>query len=237
MAIAFDAAASATWLGAGNGAISWDHTVGSGSDRIIIAGIAIRGRDQGDETVQFITRDSVNFTHAGHPTVEDGLFRVELWYQVNPTVGSFTIACQLNGSVETALGAASISLHGVHQTTPIGATAGQMTGNGATVTTNITTQHAGSVLVDLAQTRNDADINVKDTNQTNRAEPNDGGANILGMSTKAVASAGATDMGWIDGQPGRYWAHVIAELVDAAVSIGGDAVPQCWASYRRRRTA
>lgn len=218
MAIAFDTSASATWAPAPAAAVSWSHTVGSGSDRLLLVAIHLRSDD---ETVSGITFNSVAMTFVAAVSYGSGALRTEIWQLVNPDTGSHGIVATLVGTVTSTGGGSSMSFSGVDQTTPIGNTntGTQDAGGGTSITTSLTTAQGNSWVVDAVTHRNDIDITAGGS-QANVLEHNNGTSTIGGMSTRATTSAGSYSMSWSDGAD-HQWRHVLAEVRDAAGGGGG----------------
>ena len=118
----------------------FSHTVASGSYRLLEA-----------------------IAHGG---TTDQHQRVELWYLVNPPVGSANILVHFASSVNPS-GIAAVNFTGVYQTDPIGKTAGNNATSGTNVTTDITTLNADSLIFGAASTRGgDTDPFIEGTNVT-----------------------------------------------------------------------
>jgi hypothetical protein len=115
--IGIDSISSATGTGS---SVSWSHTVGAGSDRILVVGISKR---KNDKTTNNITYGGVGgFTQVGSQIGSGTDHGVEIWYKLAPAVGTANIVVTLSGNVNAAIGA--ISFIGVNQTTPTGTFAG-----------------------------------------------------------------------------------------------------------------
>jgi hypothetical protein len=105
--IVFDASSQQASTAA-TSSLSWSHTVGTGSNRILIVGVSLE--DEG-RSVSGITRDGQALTPAG--AVEINRARVEIWYRIAPNSGTATITVSLSGNTEVVGGA--VSLSGVNQ--------------------------------------------------------------------------------------------------------------------------
>lgn len=91
---------------------AFTHTVGSGSNRLLLCMSAITGSI--DVTAITYNGDSLTFLD----TAANSGRTVEVWYLINPDTGSNTVSMTGDG---TANGMASCtSFHGVDQTTPLG---------------------------------------------------------------------------------------------------------------------
>lgn len=102
--------------------LSYSQVVNSGSDRCLIAGISFA--DLSSSGITSVTFNGVAMTPvalatwSGSPnsTGNGGLQRVALYRLVAPDVGTFTLQCNFANQCHGHMG--SISLFGVHQTTP-----------------------------------------------------------------------------------------------------------------------
>jgi len=129
----------------------FSHTVASGSYQLLAVAVIIRG----DKSVSSITYSGESLTRA---TFEDGggsdRQRVELWYLVNPPVGTADVIVHFASSVNPS-GIAAVNFTGVDQSDPIGATAGASSPPAANndATTDITTENADSLIFGAVSAR------------------------------------------------------------------------------------
>ncbi|MBA7579459.1 hypothetical protein ES708_21330 [subsurface metagenome] len=132
----------------------FSHTVASGSYRLLVVAVMIRG----DGEVSSITYAGESLTEeiAHWPGTEDDQ-RVEIWYLVNPPVGSADVLVHFASSVNPS-GIAAVNFTGVHQSSPIGQTAGANGTAGNDATTNITTGSTDSLIFGAVSARG-GDIN------------------------------------------------------------------------------
>ncbi len=109
MAITFDAA-TPTQSGTNN--LVWSHTVGAGINNILLVGVSIR-QNSGSNVVDRVRYNGVNLVRAGALTSQT--FRSELWYLINPIVGTADVQAQIvaQGRGQPAVVAGSVSAHGV----------------------------------------------------------------------------------------------------------------------------
>ncbi|MGH7701794.1 MAG: hypothetical protein ACREMO_01780, partial [Gemmatimonadales bacterium] len=135
--------------------MTWAHTC-SGSNRILIVGVAIR-QNTGGEFVDSITYNGVNLTFVdGISYVTNTSIRGEMWQLVAPATGPHNIIVTINpngGSGAQAIAGGAQSFTGVHQTTPLGTPATAQNEN--TTSTVVVSSAAGEVVVDIvAQKQN-----------------------------------------------------------------------------------
>lgn len=114
--IAFDTAGSVV-QNASAASFTWSHTV-SGANRALVVGVSIR--NQQNETVSSVTYAGTPLTFVGARSNETSA-RIEIWQLVAPAVGTDNVVVTLSAPAKIIGGA--ISLSGVDQTTPIGASA------------------------------------------------------------------------------------------------------------------
>lgn len=109
-----------TSVGVGPGSnvnsLTWSHTVGSGSNRVLIVGVSLR---DANVSVSNITYGGTGLTFIGSSN-EAGLdVRIEMWRLIAPATGTANIVVTLSAAKRIVGGATSFT--GVNQTTPNGA--------------------------------------------------------------------------------------------------------------------
>lgn len=147
MAVAFDALGPGS-SGAGTGNvtnISWSHTCGSGSNRLLVVGIGMGGSNAG-VTIS-VTYGASTLTSAGQINSNnqpDGF--AQLFYLIAPSSGANTITVTNTGGQQRDLTGGSLSFTGVDQTTPLANTNTNF-GSGTNPTVTITSA-SGNMVVD-----------------------------------------------------------------------------------------
>jgi hypothetical protein len=109
--IAFDSSSS---FGGNGVSLTWAHTVGSGSNRILIVGVSIHTTG----SINSVTYAGVNLTKVGSIS-NIGVISSELWYLVNPASGTHDVIVTASESVLN-LAAGGMSYTGVDQANPLG---------------------------------------------------------------------------------------------------------------------
>lgn len=104
------------------------HTTASGSDRLMIVSVSAQ---QPGQTVSSIKYNNINLTKLG--SIFGSQSRVEVWYLVAPSVGTFNVVVSLSGNDNAVVGIQNYT--GVNQGTPLG-TFASATGSGTTATVN-----------------------------------------------------------------------------------------------------
>lgn len=176
MAITFDAASTSEFF---SNLHSWEHVVGSGSDRLLIVGVSLY---QDADAVIGITWGEQDFTYLAS-RVKAGAIRVELWYLKNPDVGTKDIDIETDWGRVT-VGAAS--WFGVEQAGTFGAVATMATYS-ATISVDVSSA-ADELVIDVAgwHSNNVATVGGGQTQRWNR----------LGVpGTVHVGNAGSSEPG------------------------------------------
>lgn len=207
--IAVDATASGGTSGAGVPTGSWSHTVGTGSNRILVVGVT--GAAAVTYGGQPLTRHIVN-SELGFPTVE-------IWTLLAPPTGPALVAVtypQLGVFV-----GGSVSFFGVDQATPIrasGQARARTLGPLAQIAINVTSQPGDVVLDTVAVSDTVSPGGAPAAGQTLQWRVMVAGA-FLAASTKP-GDAGSTSLTWtFGGHAGRHAAL-------AAISLRPAPTPQ-----------
>ena len=195
--------------------LSWSHTIGGGSNRKLIVGVAVEEDVLGDEPVTGITYNGVPLTFAQAVTAGPGfLTRAEVWYmdEANlPASGTYTIQVSTTGAVRELI-AGAITIAGAQSGAPE-ATATNTNFDNATITTAITTLTNGAWLIDVASS-GDAGSFTSGAGQTKRWEASASSATGA-SSTIEVATAGASSMAQTHSAISRRNAHVVIAVAPA----------------------
>lgn len=161
MAIAYDTSANTT--SSFNGNTTFSHTC-TGSDLILIVSVILSNNAR---SVSSMTYNSVAMTQAATFT---GNGKVDVWYLINPATGAHTVAVNTNTTGAEFCTAESISLTGVDQTSPIGATGTGTSPSAAAISASVTTTRINSFIVDSAysSSASTASLTANGVNQTRR---------------------------------------------------------------------
>jgi len=220
--IGYDSASSAT---NGNvGSLTFSHAIGSGANRLLVVGVAIEECGT-SRTVSGITYNTQALTKITSAEVISGSgcrSRAELWYLLEadlPSAGSYSVVVTASGSCDD-LTAGSISLTDVAQQGPE-SSATNTNENQNTISTNITTSTDGAWIVDVAHCGNDSSFTAN-ANQSERWDRTAWSSDGAG-STKLVASAGTTTMGWTNYGANRLSHAAAAFAPDTGCAGAGSA--------------
>lgn len=223
--IEFDAASSATSGDVSGDTLTWSHTVGNGSNRILVVGAACEKNGGNDN---FLTISSLTYGAASmSPVAGSGIMvpasghrvKTELYYLLAPASGTDTITVTYGGAVNRRVGGA-ISLTNVKQQAAEAVITNSNTGS-STISTDITTLTDGALVLDVVS-QGDSDPNSFTTTTFGMVERweqvSDGNGHTGAGSTKPVVSAGSTTMSWSHTGNTRM-AHSLAAFAPAEMLI------------------
>ncbi|MDQ2977360.1 MAG: right-handed parallel beta-helix repeat-containing protein, partial [Acidobacteriota bacterium] len=197
--IAVDSVSGVTGPSSNQTTQTWSHTVGAGSNRILIVGVSFKN---GAANVNSITYGGTALVSIGSRTDAGTNTKIEIWKLVAPASGTANIVVTLSAAKRIVAG--SVSFTGVDQTTPNGAFASNV-GSNNTPTVNVASA-VGELVIDTLATQGDASpatVSVGQTQRWNRTTgANDGNEVLGGGSTKPGAAT--VTMSWTLGQ-GQAW--------------------------------
>lgn len=184
---------------------TWNHTIGSGRNRMLLVLVSVR-----NESATSVTYDGVAMTKIG----DSSTYNASIWALPNPNIGTNQVAVTLSGSDDFAGG--GISLFGAAQTDYVDDVdnAGGDAGSG-TVSTTVTSTIPNGIAVQCV-------IHQHDSNGTfgsgqdaiYNSSGNDGGAG----SSKTYSSAGNVTMTYT-ADDSKY--QTVAAIKPAPVRGGG----------------
>lgn len=160
-------------------------------------------------TVSSVTYNGVSLTHV---VTSDSGYDAAIYRLLAPSSGANNLVWTFSGTTGATFG--SVSLHGVHQTTPTGATNGG-TGTSNSPSNSLTTTAANSYLVDSIY-RNNANTMTAGAGQT---EFQDNVTQVFGSegggaSYKAATTVGSYSMAW-SWSSSTAWSQALAEVLEA----------------------
>jgi hypothetical protein len=198
-----DRSSSATKSGT---SLSWSHTVGTGSDRLLVVGVSV----ENGKAVSAVSYGGAALTFLGARS--NSGFRAELWYLKAPASGTGTVAVSLSGSANMVGGA--VSFFGADQFTPFGSfVSASATGTTATVST---TSSSTDLVISALAIDGNASSRTPAAGQTPRW-------NLVSSSTDvaggfSTAAGGVTSMSWT-ASSAQPWALTAAVLKPAPVGV------------------
>ncbi|MCL6096364.1 MAG: site-specific integrase [Patescibacteria group bacterium] len=196
----------------GAGALNWNHTV-SGSNTLLVVSVALGGTITG-RTVS-VTYNGTSMNSAGSQASNNGTTgRVELFYLVNPTSGTHSVAVTLTGASSNDMEAGSISFNGVSQTSPLTNIVTNF-GSSITPTVNVTSS-TGSMVVDALV----AGCTISSSGQTSRWINNQNCNTAGGNGAQSTAAGtGSVTMSYTISTD--FWGIIGASINPASTSNSG----------------
>ncbi len=213
-AITFDAASRAATTSTGRTSLSWSHTIGGGTDRVLVVGVAVEDASTTDANITAVTFNGIALTPVPNSKRSGGgtgIIQTQLFYLLSASLGaagSRTITVTMQGAVD-GISAGAVSLTGVSQAAPQSVTTNVDTSGADSISTSITSPAANSWVVDVVGSGNSGSFTAN-SGQTERVDIAASGMTGA-MSTKALTSAGATTLGWAHNGANRL-AHSLASL-------------------------
>ena len=204
---------------------SFSHTIGSGSNRLLVVGVSIEHNASGP-TVSSITYNGQPLTKIDSRGITTDYYgRAELWYSLEaslPSAGTYNIVVNTPTAPEELI-AGAVSWDGLAQQAPE-AKGESSAGSQDTISTSITTLTDGALLVDAVHSGMEYGF-TPDSGQTERYDVTGGAVTSrLAASTKEVAVAGSTTMGWTMTGANRM-AHEVAAFARASSLTSNPLVP------------
>ena len=188
MNVTVDATSTGTSTG---GDFSISHTT-SGTDRLMLVGVSIN--NPGANSVNGITYNGDALTRKGWQQDPGGDARVEIWYLVNPDVGTYNVDIDIVGT-SGGNTAGVMTYTGVDQTTPLGGFASGA-GWGSSGLANVNSA-ADELVFAVASVQGPTDYDlVPGAGQTERWDLHGGGDINGGGSTEAGAASVVMDWTW-----------------------------------------
>ncbi|MCG6916825.1 MAG: prepilin-type N-terminal cleavage/methylation domain-containing protein [Deltaproteobacteria bacterium] len=212
--IIFDNTSSTT---SSNTTLTLSHTIGGGENRLLVVGISAECNE--GISVTSVTYNGQALTKIASAVADTGTVGLaDLWYLLEadlPPAGTYNVQVTTSGYAVKSVGATSLA--GVAQQAPEASNTNTNVGP-EYISTSITTSTDGAWIVDVVECGN-ASAFTPDGGQTERYE--EAGSSSEGAgSTKEMATAGSTSMGWTSASANRL-AHVVAAFAPAAAAPGG----------------
>ncbi|WP_461175385.1 DUF4347 domain-containing protein, partial [Uliginosibacterium flavum] len=181
LAIVQDSVSTATTTSVGASSLSFAHTVGTGTNGILIVEYATRGTTSPDS----ITYNGVALTRLDTNS-NSTVVTTEIWYLKTPAAGTHNIVITMPGAAkEFTVGASSY--FNVDQTATFG-TVAKATGTGTAVSVNVVSA-SGDLVIDAIATRQQTSNPSTGAGQTQRW------TNTCGVSSADPLGAGSSEAG------------------------------------------
>ena len=210
--ISADGPAATAVSSSNTSSLTWSHTVGANSNRILIVSISFR---DGNVSASSVTYGGAALTLIGAVNSGGNQNRTEIWYQLAPPTGTASVVINMTASKEVA--GASVSYYGVSQSTPLGtyASAGN---NGSTTASVSVSSAAGQLVIDTVTTNGDANsltvtFPASQTQVWNIFTGSGDAGNARGAGSTQAGSA-TTTMTWTLGVA-KAWSIVAVPLIPA----------------------
>jgi pectate lyase len=219
-AIGFDAASRAATTSTGRTSLSWSHTVGGGTDRLMVVGVAIEDTTTADANITSVTFGGVALTAVPNSKRSGGgtgIIQTQLFYLLHGGLGAAgarTVVVNTQGPVD-GISAGATTFTGAAQAAPQPAATNVDTSGADSISTSITSTVANAWIVDVVGSGNSGSF-TPSSGQTERWDIAASGMTGA-TSTKALGGAGATTLGWSHSGANRL-AHSLAQI---APSGGG----------------
>lgn len=220
MAIALDAHTAAGVSLTANPMTSpqnFSHTCGSGSDRLLVVTIQMRGGAGGGVTG--VTYNGVAMTQVTTEAVS-GSAHCTMYYLVNPASGSNTVSITQVMTGPSHMVASATSFTGVDQTTPLNAFNKAAATSAGPMTTSVTTTVADCWVIDSCAMRTqagEAATMTAVTNRVSRTNSNTAAAGLRGLVSTIgpAAAAGSHTCEWTKSL-NHDWAIMAAAFAPAS---------------------
>ena len=207
-AIVFDAASS-NFNSTQGATLTISHTVGNpNANRILIVGAESEEPTSGNCSVTGVTFSGVALTKINEAIASDSYMQcVSLRYLLSPAAGTHDIVITWPQHTDNRSGG-GISIYNAAQQGPEASNTKALSGSPSSITTSLTTLTAGAWVVDAVGSGNKGSgFTPLESGQTERYDVQASSSAGAG-STKHVATAGLTSMGWAQGA--NRMAHAIA---------------------------
>lgn len=221
----------------GRASASFSHNSGSGAERGLF--VCCKLRDDANAGASAVTYNGVGLTKAldvDNEYTAGQWINAEWWYLANPASGANTVAVTYSHTL-TADEVTAVTLNGVHQADPIGASGGT-TGSGTAVSHSITTEQNNSwVLGGICQRRGGGGGYTPGGSVTELADGESGTAGNADIAYwdgyKTTTTAGSTTVNATHGSS-TEWSEGLVEVKEAT---GGGSVqpPRSMHQFRQRR--
>jgi hypothetical protein len=179
--------------------VTWNHTVGTQNNRILVVGVALHNTN-GNDTVQSVTYGAANLTRLD--VISRANAAEEVWYLLNPTSGTAAITVTDTGVQTDRMVGGSVSYYNVNQTTPF-ETSARTSGASTTSSGSLSVTSAiGDLVLDFLSKQNTGDavsVNSGQTSRWNVSSTAGGDANAsrqIGAGSTLTAADQTTSVSW-----------------------------------------
>jgi uncharacterized repeat protein (TIGR01451 family) len=215
-AIAVDNVAQGATPGGNVASVSWTHTVGSGTNRILIVGVSLR---TGNVAIGSVTFAGTPLLQLALCNRSDSQNSTSMWYLLAPTpTVNGTILVTIAGGQTGAIAAGSISFTGVTQSAPTGTFCTE--GNTSTAVSVAVPSAAGQVVLDTISANGDAKTLVAggapQSGEWSIVSGTAAGGESASGGSIQTATGTTTTMNWTLGAK-KPWSYLAVPLTAAVV--------------------
>lgn len=200
------------------------HTIGSGSNRLVVAFSCTEDGTSTDLNTTSITYDGNNLTESAGVTIGSSIFnRIEMWFILEadlPSTGTYTVQSNFAGFTFGAV-LTVMSFTGVKQQAPevTGTTTASSTD---TINLSVTTVTDNAMVMDGVCDGNNRTFVTTESGQIERADQDSssgGGSNTGASSNKPTTTAGSETMGWTSSSSTNRLSLVVGAWEEEAVAV------------------
>lgn len=225
MAITLDAASAlASTTSSGDLPLTFNHTVSSGSDRLLV--VAVMGRSIG-MTVTGITFNGDALTLG--KAVDADFNQAEIWYLLNPDVATGSVVVTQNAGTFVYVAAYAISFFGVTQTSPEDDDDSNNVNATSISLPALTTVTDACVVVDAVSQNAGGLTMTEETNRTQQVNSTPSGT-VASSMILTKSPAGSVTMEWTSGSAQQCMVGVAFKPAAAAA----DSTPPFFRPPQRR---
>ncbi|UCF12670.1 MAG: DUF2341 domain-containing protein, partial [Thermoplasmatales archaeon] len=209
---------TSSFQGGSVSSISWTHTVGNGDNRILVVCSGVEDPGTTDYIITGADFNGTSLTKAHSTSLRssnDYLTSTEIWYILNPNIGTYTMRINYTGTVnDCSVGA--ISLFNVSQESPEAVNSNTNEGPNQ-ISTDITTLSNGSIVIDVAHCGN-AQAFTQGSGQIEFFDETAASSGTAG-SYKILTNAGTTTM-WENVSSANRLSHVVVAFSPVSTPQG-----------------
>ncbi len=189
--VAYDRGSTSTV--APGSSVRWNHTTSNQTDRLLLVSVSVI--DSTIDRVSSVTYSGQNLTQVpGGTRACSAGCRSEVWYLINPPVGTFSVSVYMSGTSSPGIVVNGATFYNVDQVNPFG---NVMTNSGYGTSSSVNvTAGTGGVVFDVANASNGGTI-----------QPRSGQVKI-GTSSSYTGGSGTQSLGWSLLNGSTYWANV-----------------------------
>lgn len=212
----------------GGDGVTFSHTIGGNSNRVLIVCVTTRGNTEADTAVS-CTYNAVSMTQGVTRVSSTGGFNVRttIFYMLEaslPSAGSYSVVVSTPTGTSQETQACAYSLREVKQQAPEATATAGADASASSVDTDITTVSPNAFIVDCFAGDGSISDTTARTGQTERGEIPDTQTTLL-TSTRPAGLAETWPMAWDFGSSFNRWAHSLLAFASTGItqSLSGDS--------------